>query len=185
MGNRNGSGATPYRKSGFIMKFCGFRLMKGAVILYVAILLLVALLPGVAIAQSLSPPAENFLEEPDSPCYVRQSDGTVIDLSSWCVKNPPAVLSPSASFVSNFRSLAKNYPPNIRQELNQYSEKQRDSAIASAKTTCRVLRYGGAQAELTRRRALAAYKSSSSEVAKQQITYTLAVNQYCPEFANR
>ncbi|AFZ18766.1 DUF732 domain-containing protein [Allocoleopsis franciscana] len=159
--------------------------MKGTVIRSVAILSLVVLLPGVAIAQSLSSPAQNFLEEPDSPCYVRQSDGTVIDLSSWCVKNPPAVLSPSASFVSNFRSLAKNYPPNIRQELNQYSEKHRDSAIASAKTTCRVLRYGGSQAELTRSRALAAYHSSPSEVAKQQITYALAINQYCPEFANR
>ncbi|HEY9831496.1 MAG TPA: hypothetical protein V6D26_13010 [Stenomitos sp.] len=159
--------------------------MKGAVILYAAIFWLVALIPGVAIAQSVLPPAASVLEEPDSPCYVRQSDGTVIDLSSWCAKNPPAVLSPRASFVSNFRSLAQNYPPNIRQELNQYSDKHGASAIASAKTTCRVLRYGGAQAELTRRRALAAYNSSSAEVAKQQITYTLAVNQYCPEFANR
>lgn len=168
--------------------------MKGAVILYTALLSLVALVPGVAIAQSAAsqavigqslPPTQSVLEEPDSPCYVRQSDGTVIDLSSWCVKTPPTVLSPGASFVSNFRSLAKNYPPNIRQELNQYSDKHGASAIASAKTTCRVLRYGGSQAEFTRRRALAAYNSSSSEVAKQQITYALAVNQYCPEFANR
>lgn len=185
MGNGYGSWATQYRKSGFIMKFCGFRLMKGAVILSTAILSVVVLLPGVAIAQSLAAPVESVLEEPDSPCYVRQSDGTVIDLSSWCVKTPPTVLSPGASFVSNFRSLAKNYPPNIRQELNQYSDKHGASAIASAKTTCRVLRYGGSQAELTRRRALAAYNSSSSEVAKQQITYALAVNQYCPEFGNR
>ncbi|HEY9613945.1 DUF732 domain-containing protein [Allocoleopsis sp.] len=158
--------------------------MKGTVILYTIAFFLATLRPGVAIAQSSPPQADSLQQEPDTPCYLRQADGTVIDLSSWCVKTPPTVLSPSGSFVSNFRSLAKNYPPNVREQLNQYTEKQRDSAIASAKTTCRVLRYGGTGAELTRRRALAASNSSSTEVAKQQIIYSLAINQYCPEFAN-
>ncbi len=159
--------------------------MKGIVILYTIAFWFTTLLPGVAIAQNSPPPANSLQEEPDTPCYLRQADGTVVDLSSWCVKTPPTVISPGSSFVTNFRSLAQNYPPDVRQQLNQYSEKQRDSAIASAKTTCRVLRYGGAGAELTRRRALAAANSSSTEVAKQQIIYSLAINQYCPEFANR
>ena len=149
--------------------------MKYTVILYTAMIGLVSVLPIRASAQN----------EPDSPCYLRQSDGTVVDLSAWCVQSSPATLSPSGGFDSNFRSLSNQYPPNVQQELNQYAEEHRASAIASAKTTCRVLRYGGARAELTRRRALAAHNSSPSEVAKQQIAYSLAVNQYCPELANR
>lgn len=150
-------------------------LMKSVVIVYSAAFSLVSLLPEIVIAQ----------EEPDTPCYVRQSDGTVVDLSAWCIKNPAPTITPGAAFVSNFRSLANTYPAKIRQELNQYSDQHTNSAIASAKTTCRVLRYGGAQAELTRRRALASAKSSASEVAKQEVIYTLAINQYCPEFSDR
>ena len=161
--------------------------MKGIVILYTAALSLVSVLPSTgAIAPWAVPKAiAQFSEEPDTPCYVRQSDGTVLDLSGWCIKKSTATISPGAPFVTNFRALTNNYPPKIRQELNQYTEKHTDSAIASAKTTCRVLRYGGAQAELTRRRALAAYKSSPGEVARQEITDALAINQYCPEFGNR
>lgn len=169
--------------------------MKGIVILYTLVLSLAFLLPGIAIAQSSppqgaiaqsSPPQAPITQpEPDSACYLRQPDGSVVDLSTLCVKTPTTGISPGASFVSNFQSLANSYPPQVRQELNQYSEKHTDSAIASAKTTCRVLRYGGTQAALTRRRALASYNPSSSEVAKQQITESLAINQYCPEFANR
>lgn len=159
--------------------------MKGIVILYTVVLFLASLLFGIAIAQPPAPQGAIAPTEPDSVCYLRQSDGTIVDLSAWCVKQPAATISPRASFVSNFRSLANSYPPQIRQELNQYTDKHTASAIASAKTTCRILRYGGAQAELTRRRALASKKSSPSEVARQQITYSLAINQYCPEFANR
>lgn len=159
--------------------------MKGVVILYTVVLFLASLLFGIAIAQPSAPQGAIAPAEPDSPCYLRQADGTVVDLSSWCIKKPATTISPGAPFVTNFRSLANSYPPQIRQELNQYTDKHTNSAIASAKTTCRVLRYGGAQAELTRRRALASNKSSPSEVARQQITYSLAINQYCPELANR
>ena len=107
------------------------------------------------------------------------------DLSRLCIQTPKPTLSPSAGFDSNFRSLANSYPPNIRQELNQYGNEYRDSMIASAKTTCRVLRYGGSNAVLTRMRTLTAYKPSASEAAKQQVAYSLAVNQYCPDAANR
>jgi hypothetical protein len=149
--------------------------MKSFIILCAAVFSFMFLLPTLAFAQ----------REPDSPCYLRQSDGTVVDLSRLCVQTPKPTLSPNAGFDSNFRSLANSYPPNIRQELNQYGNEYRDSMIASAKTTCRVLRYGGSNAVLTRMRTLAAYNPSASEAAKQQVAYALAVNQYCPDAANR
>lgn len=150
--------------------------MKHFVILSTAVLSFTCLLSTYAIAQV----------EPDYPCYWQQPDGTTVDLSAWCTKTPATrALSPNAGFISNFRTMANQYPSNIKQELARYSEENRDSAIAAAKTTCRVLRYGGTRAALTRQQALASDNSSPSNAAKQQIIYSLAVNQYCPEFATR
>jgi hypothetical protein len=150
--------------------------MKHFVILSTAVLSFAYVLSTGAIAQ----------EEPDYACYWQQPDGTTVDLSSWCVRTSPSrTLPASAGFVSNFRTMANQYPSNIKQELERYTEENRDSAIAAAKTTCRVLRYGGMRAELTRQQALASNDSSPSEAARRQIVHSLAVNQYCPEFANR
>ncbi|HEY9600455.1 MAG TPA: DUF732 domain-containing protein [Allocoleopsis sp.] len=150
--------------------------MKRAVLLSTLVLCFTGFLSTAAIAQ----------DESDYPCYLRQPDGTTVDLSAWCTKTPATrTLSPNAGFVANFRTMANQYPSSIQQELNRYSEESRDSAIAAAKTTCRVLRYGGTSAALTRQRALVSDNSSPSNAAKQQIIYSLAVNQYCPEFATR
>ncbi|HEY9726046.1 MAG TPA: DUF732 domain-containing protein [Chroococcales cyanobacterium] len=150
--------------------------MKRALLLSTFVLSLAGFLSTSALAQ----------EESDYPCYLRQPDGTTVDLSAWCTKTPTTrALSPNAGFVSNFRTMTSQYPSNVQQELNRYSEENRDSAIAAAKTTCRVLRYGGTRAALTRQQALVSDYSSPSNTAKQQIIYSLAVNQYCPEFATR
>lgn len=149
--------------------------MKRAVILSTVVLPVTLLLLSPAIAQ-----------EPDAPCYLRQTDGTIVDLSTWCKKStPPTVLSPNVAFVANFQAIANNYPDTVRQQLNRYANDERDSAIASAKTTCRVLRFGGRSAQLKRQQALASYDPSPSGVARRQIINSLAVNQYCPELANR
>lgn len=154
--------------------------MKSAVIWCTAILSLGCFFSTLAIASTMQGAIAQLPEEPDTSCYLRQQDGTIIDLSAWCVKAaPPTPLSSNAAFLTNFRSMTQNYPANVRQELNRYVDSNKDSAIAAAKTTCRVLRFGGQQAALTRRQALASYNSSSSEAARQQIIHSLAVNQYC------
>lgn len=160
--------------------------MKNAVIWCTAILSVACFLSTPAIASTVQRAIAQLPEEPDTACYLRQEDGTTIDLSAWCVKDVPTTpLSPSAAFLTNFRSMTQNYPANVRQELNRYADSNKDSAIAAAKTTCRVLKFGGQQAASTRRQALASYNSSSSEAARQQIIHSLAVNQYCPEYTNR
>lgn len=149
-------------------------MMKRAVILFPAAIAFASFLPTPAIAQD-----DNYL------CYWRNADGMTMDLSSICQKQSQTRLSPEAAFVTNFRSMASQYPDNIRQALDSYINQNRDSAIASAKVACRVLRFGGMQAQSTRRQALASNASSPSDAARQDIIQSLAVNQYCPESASR
>ena len=149
-------------------------MMKFAVILSPMAIAFASVLSTPAIAQD-----DNYL------CYWRNAEGTTIDLSSLCQKQSQTSVSPEAAFVTNFRSMASQYPDNIRQELNSYINQNRDSAIASAKVACRVLRFGGMKAQSTRRQALASDASSPSDTARQEIIQSLAVNQYCPESASR
>lgn len=147
--------------------------MKLALILSAAALSLAVVVITPAIAQ-----------ESDYLCYWRRSDGTTANLSSLC-NNTPKTQSPDAAFLADFRAMASQYPANVRQALENYINNYRDSAIASAEATCRVLKYGGTTAESTRRQRLAANTSSSSEGARLQIIKPLAINYYCPEFASR
>ena len=147
---------------------------KLAVVLFAVALCLVYLLSIPAIAQD-----SNYL------CYWGNSDGSVIDLSPLCQQTTTTTRSPKATFLVDFRAMASRYPDSIRQQLDKYTNENGDSAIASAKTTCRVLKYGGTTAELKRRQSLASYDSSPSAQARLQTIYALAINHYCPEFANR
>lgn len=118
-------------------------------------------------------------------CYLRDSSGRTMNLSSLCQGGnaPAAPRVPARSFVADFRSLANRYPSEVQQELNDYVQRNRDSAIAEARTTCRVLKYGGAQAAAVRQRAISSRDASSFSQAKQTITRTLAISHYCPEYA--
>ena len=149
-------------------------MMKFAVILSSVAIAFASVLATPAIAQD-----DNYL------CYWRNADGTTRDLSSLCQKQSQTSVSPEAAFVTNFRSMASQYPDNIRQALDSYINQNRDSAIASAKVACRVLKFGGMNAQSTRRQALASDASSPSDTARQEIIQSLAVNQYCPESASR
>ncbi|MGV0023782.1 hypothetical protein [Phormidesmis priestleyi] len=122
------------------------------------------------------PPA--LAQDVDYPCYFQSANRTV-DLSKLCGQNPTAV-SANSAFVNDFQSLASQYPPQISQALNQYIGQNQASAIAAAKTTCRVMKFGGPSAAETRQRALLAYSSSPAAQAKQQITASLAVTHFCP-----
>lgn len=146
---------------------------------------LAAILSFIAIALASLVPTPAIAQENNYLCYWGNADGTTMDLSSLCQKPSETSLSPDAAFVTNFRSMASRYPDNIRQALDSYINQNRDSAIASAKVTCRVLRFGGMKAESTRRQALASDASSPSDAARQQIIQSLAINQYCPESASR
>lgn len=146
---------------------------------------LVVILSFAAIALACVVSTSAIAQENDYLCYWRNPDGTTRDLSSLCQKPSQTKRSPDGAFVADFRAMASRYPDNIRQSLDSYINQNRDSAIASAQVTCRVLRFGGIKAQSTRRQALASDASSPGDAARQQIIQSLAVNQYCPEFASR
>lgn len=130
------------------------------------------------------------MSQMDSPiCYWRQSDGSVVDLSTLCegntTGNAEITLTPHEAFVTNFQAMIRQYPDEVRQALSSYITESSNSAIAAAKTTCRVLKFGGEGAAQRRQARLTANNASPIEKAKQDIIQTLAINHYCPEFASR
>jgi hypothetical protein len=116
-------------------------------------------------------------QDVDYPCYLQSANRTV-DLSKLC--GHPAGVSANSTFVSDFQALASQYPTQVNQALNQYIGQNQASAIAAAKTTCRVIKFGGSSAAETRQRALLAYNNSPVAQAKQQITASLAATHFCP-----
>lgn len=146
-------------------------------LLFATALSVASFLPTPTIAQAIP-------QEPDVACYLRQPNGTVVDLSYLCRKNSKAIVSSDGIFLANFRAMANQYPANVRQELNNYSNQNSDSAIAAAKVTCRILRFGGTSAASTRLEKLASDDPSPAGQARQQLIYSLAINQYCPEFSS-
>ncbi len=120
-------------------------------------------------------------QEADYPCYFQSSNHRTVDLSKLCGQSVSPPLSSDAAFLSNFQKLASNYPTPVSQALNQYIGQNRASAIAAAKSTCRVIKLRGTAAQETRRRALMSYDAAPDAQAKQQITASLAVTHYCPE----
>jgi Protein of unknown function (DUF732) len=121
-------------------------------------------------------------QDVDYPCYL-QSENRLVDLSKLCGHPVAAPQSANSAFVNDFQSLASQYPTSINQALNQYISQNSASAIAAAKATCRVIKFGGSPAVATRQRALLAYTNSPTTQAKQQITASLAVSHFCPEVA--
>lgn len=150
-------------------------LMKPAILLSVA-----------AFCVAIFPAHHAVAQDSNYVCYWQKPDGTTADLSNLCQQSGSATrLSGDAAFVADFQARISQYPDGIRQTLNTYINQNRDSAIASAKTTCRVMRFGGTAAVLKRREALTSDSSSPSEAARLQIIEPLAINYYCPEFASR
>jgi|GEM_PF-2031445 len=126
-------------------------------------------------------------EDAEYLCYWRRLDGTVVNLSKLCrqqVTNSTN-LSADAAFIADYQALANQYPDNIRQGLQSYIDQNSDSAIASALATCRVLKFGGKAAELSRRQSLTASDSSPITIARNQIIPALAINHYCPGLRER
>lgn len=125
-------------------------------------------------------------QDADYPCYWQTSQGRIVNLATLCNDRPTqAARSADAAFLDDFQRMAGRYSGETGQVLNRYLNQQRDGAIAEAKTTCRVLQSGGWEAESTRREALAARDSSEAGNIRRQITRTLAVVHYCPQFAVR
>lgn len=150
-----------------------YTLMKLALILSAVPLSLASIVPTRFIAQE-----SNYV------CFMEKPDGTMTDLSKMC-QPPSPKLTGDAAFLADFESMANQYPYNVKQALDKYIKQNRDSAIASAKTTCRVLKSGGMAAQSERRERLAADNPSPSEQARLQIIEPLAISYYCPEFASR
>lgn len=126
-------------------------------------------------------------QESDAPCYLRTGSGQIINLTRLCGGSgtiAPAP-TPNSAFISDFQALAKQQPAEVSQALDRYLTRDRDRVIADAKATCRVLKLGGPQAETVRQNALAARDSSAAGKARRQITRSLAIAHYCPEFAVR
>ncbi|KAM3096485.1 DUF732 domain-containing protein [Phormidesmis sp. 146-35] len=113
----------------------------------------------------------------DYPCYM-QGENRLVDLSKLC--GQPVSMPANSAFVSDFQTLAGQYPTQVNQALSQYIGQNQGSAIAAAKTTCRVVKFGGSTATETRQRALLAYNNSPVDQAKQQITADLATTHFCP-----
>ena len=114
----------------------------------------------------------------DSVCYWQSSTGQMTDLSTLCGQPDP---SSSSTLLQPF---LKAYPHNIQQDVIRYIEQNRDSVAAQAKTTCRILQYGGQQAAATRRQSLIAYQGSGEAIQARQATIdAYAVANYCPGFA--
>ncbi len=124
-------------------------------------------------------------QETDYPCYWRNSSGQVINLGNLC-KDRSSQSTPNAEIpsASTLQALIHNYPEAVSQDLNRYFSRNYDRAIAEAKTACRVLRYGGSAAAEVRQQALARRDSSTYSEARRQITTSIALTHYCPEFAN-
>jgi Protein of unknown function (DUF732) len=122
-------------------------------------------------------------QEADYSCYLQNSNNRIIDLSKLC--GQPTAPPTADSFVANYQQLAGQYSPPVRQALNQYIGQNRASAIAAAKTTCRVLKFAGSSAAVDRQRALLSYDSSPDTQAKHQIAASLAVTHFCPQLNGR
>lgn len=159
---------------------------KQSTIQLVNLMKVVILLSSAALCVAILPPTGAVAQESDYVCYWQKSDGSTTALSNLCRQSSSTTkLSGDAAFVADFQSMASQYPNSIRQALNIYINQNRDSAIASAKTTCRVLRFGGTAAVSKRRETLTADNSSPIEAARLQIIEPLAINYYCPEFTSR
>jgi hypothetical protein len=127
-------------------------------------------------------PVDSAIADP-AVCYWQSNTGQTIDLSSLCGQ-----ATPSTRASTPFQSLLKSYPPNIQQNVTQHIQQNQASVIAQAKTTCRILRYGGQQAATTRRQALTNYLANSkgdneASQARQATIDAYAIANYCPEFA--
>ncbi|MBE9030327.1 hypothetical protein IQ266_11350 [filamentous cyanobacterium LEGE 11480] len=114
---------------------------------------------------------------PDSICYWQSNGGSTIDLSQICgVQN-----SPRQSTGINLSALDR-YPETIQKQLKQSIQTNPKRFLTQAKTTCRVLRYGGHKAAQVRQQALRKISSSAASLARQQVTTDYAIANYCPEF---
>ena len=134
---------------------------------------------------SLLPIPAVLAQEADYPCYFQSSNHRIVNLSKLCGQSVSPPLSSDAAFLSSFQKLASAYPAPVSQALNQYIGQNQVSAIAAAKTTCRVIKLGGPSAQETRKRALMSYSAAPNAQAKQQITASLAVTHYCPELGGQ
>lgn len=147
---------------------------------------LLAIVSIAALCLATVAPTRTTAQESDYVCFWQKPDGTMMDMSNFCRQSSSKTkLSGDAAFVADFQAMASQYPDNIRQALDSYIQQNRDSAIASAKTTCRVLRTGGMLAQSKRRGKLAANDSVPTEQARVQIIEPLAISHYCPEFASQ
>ncbi len=106
----------------------------------------------------------------DAICYGQIGDQN-LDLSKLCGQVPST--TPPA---------LKAYPEAIGQGVAQYIQQNQDSVIAQAKTTCRILQYGGPQAAATKRQALIEYQGGGKGIeARQEAIDAYAIANYCPE----
>jgi Protein of unknown function (DUF732) len=119
----------------------------------------------------------------DSTCYWHMANNQVVNLDRLC--GTQTVLSGDAAFLADFQKLAGQYSGTIKESLTAYVTRDRDSAIAAAKTTCRVLRFGGVAAATNHKQALMDYTAVPDIQARQQITVALATSYYCPEFSGQ
>jgi hypothetical protein len=106
----------------------------------------------------------------DAICY-GQIGGQNLDLSKLCGQ-VPSTAQPKA------------YPEAIGQGVAQYIQQNQDSVIAQAKTTCRILQYGGPQAAATQRQGLIEYQGGTKEIGlRQEAIDAYAIANYCPDQA--
>ncbi|AFY67093.1 hypothetical protein [Geitlerinema sp. PCC 7407] len=138
------------------------------------------LLWGVSVA---SPKA--IAREPDFLCYWQDDSGAVVDLSGLCRGGGRSPEDANTLFLQDFQAIARQSPASVQPDLVSSITDFPDSAIAAAKTTCRVLRFAGPAAAQQRKARLAALTGSASGSARQDLIHTLALQHYCPDLAGR
>lgn len=129
--------------------------------------------------------AKAIAREPDFLCYWQDDAGTVVDLSNICNGGRRSPEDANTLFLRDFQAIARQSPTSVQPELVSSITDFPDSAIAAAKTTCRVLRFAGPAAAQQRKTRLAALTASASGSARQDLIHTLALQHYCPDLAGR
>lgn len=89
-------------------------------------------------------------------------------------------------FLSDFRAMANQQPPDIRQSLNIYLDYYPDLAVATAENTCQSLSFFNRTiTDIEREQEAATSQSTPVNEARRQISNTLALRHFCPNLAQR
>ena len=111
-------------------------------------------------------------------CYWESAPGSTIEVSRLCGTGLASPASPGIILPASL----KRYPETVQKQVQTAIQANPRRFLTQARTTCRVLRYGGVNAANVQRQALTQSRSDAVFLAQQQMVADYAIANYCPQF---